>query len=178
MFSPHQDIVSERVRTLHRLPQVQRGILILPARTLMHRLPPVAFLEGNSLVLEVGQRFDIERWRQRLAAAGYRHSDNVYEHGEFAIRGAILDIFPMGADTPYRIDLFDDEMETLRTFDPETQRSIDRTDRIELLPAFEFPWDADARTRFRNHWFETFPDAPRDAPLYQDLVIRHQATGH
>jgi len=169
-FSPHQDIVSERVRTLHRLPRMETGILVLPARALMHRVPPVAFLEGNSLVLEVGQGFDIDRWRNRLEAAGYRHVDNVYEHGEYAVRGAIVDIFPMGAARPYRIDLFDDEIETLRTFDPETQRSIEKQQRIELLPAYEFPWDPDSRTAFRNRWHETFPDAPRDAPLYQDLV--------
>ncbi len=169
-FSPHQDIVSERIRTLHRLPRTDTGILVLPARALMHRLPPVSFLEGNSLVLEVGQAFDIERWRNRLEAAGYRHVDNVYEHGEYAVRGAIVDIFPMGAARPYRIDLFDDEIETLRTFDAETQRSIEKQDRIELLPAYEYPWDPDARKDFRNRWHEAFPDAPRDAPLYQDLV--------
>ena len=169
-FSPHQDIISERVKTLHRLPRMESGILVLPARTLMHRLPPVDFLEGNSLVLQVGETFDIDRWRLRLEAAGYRHVDNVYEHGEYAIRGAIVDIFPMGASQPYRIDLFDEEIETLRTFDPETQRSIEKQERIELLPAFEFPWDSQARTAFRNRWHETFPEAPRDAPVYQDLV--------
>ncbi|MDY6814674.1 MAG: transcription-repair coupling factor [Pseudomonadota bacterium] len=169
LFSPHQDITSRRIRTLHRLPSTRHGVLVVPARTLMHRLPPVSYLQANTLILEVGQSLDIDRWRLQLEAAGYRYSENVYEHGEYAVRGAILDIFPMGASQPYRIDLFDDEIETLRTFDPETQRSIDRIDRIELLPAYEFPWHKEARSGFRNRWFEQFPNADRDAPIYQDV---------
>ncbi|MDX1633367.1 MAG: transcription-repair coupling factor [Marinobacter sp.] len=170
LFSPHQDISSRRIRTLHRLPRTDRGVLVVPARTLMHRLPPVDYLQGNTLLLEVGQSLDTERWRLQLEAAGYRHADNVYEHGEYAVRGAILDIYPMGATLPYRIDLFDNEIETLRTFDPETQRSIDRIERIELLPANEFPWHKEARSAFRGRWFEQFPNAAKDAPIYQDIT--------
>ena len=170
LFSPHQDIVSRRIRTLHRLPQTRHAILIVPARTLMHRLPPASYLQGNTLLLEAGQTLDPAQWRLQLEAAGYRHTENVYEHGEYAVRGAIVDIFPMGASQPYRIDLFDDEIETLRTFDPETQRSLDRIDRVELLPAFEFPWSKDARSGFRNRWFEYFPNADRSAPVYQDVT--------
>jgi transcription-repair coupling factor (superfamily II helicase) len=169
LFSPHQDITSQRVRTLHRLPSTSHGVLVVPARTLMHRLPPVNYLQGNTLLLEVGQSLDIDTWRNHLESAGYRHAENVYEHGEYAVRGAILDIYPMGSNLPYRIDLFDDEIETLRTFDPETQRSIDRIDRIELLPAFEFPWHKEARSGFRNRWFEQFPDVDKDAPIYKDV---------
>ncbi|MBZ2168313.1 transcription-repair coupling factor [Marinobacter sp. F4216] len=170
LFSPHQDITSRRIRTLHRLPSTRHGVLVVPARTLMHRLAPVDYLQGNTLLLEVGQSLDIDAWRMQLEAAGYRHSENVYEHGEYAVRGAILDIYPMGSNLPYRIDLFDDEIETLRTFDPETQRSIDRIERIELLPAYEFPWHKDARSGFRNRWFEYFPDADKDAPIYKDVT--------
>lgn len=170
LFSPHQDITSRRIRALHRLPTTNHGVLVVPARTLMHRLPPVSYLQGNTLLLEVGQSLDIDNWRMQLESAGYRHADNVYEHGEYAVRGAILDIFPMGAIRPYRIDLFDDEIETLRTFDPETQRSIDRIERIELLPANEFPWHKEARSGFRNRWFEQFPHADKDAPIYQDVT--------
>lgn len=170
LFSPHQDITSRRIRALHRLPTTNHGVLVVPARTLMHRLPPVSYLQGNTLLLEVGQSLDIDSWRMQLESAGYRHADNVYEHGEYAVRGAILDIFPMGATRPYRIDLFDDEIETLRTFDPETQRSIDRIEHIELLPANEFPWHKDARSGFRNRWFEQFPHADKDAPIYQDVT--------
>ncbi|MBE94545.1 transcription-repair coupling factor [Marinobacter sp.] len=170
LFSPHQDITSRRIRALHRLPTTNHGVLVVPARTLMHRLPPVSYLQGNTLLLEVGQSLDIDNWRMQLESAGYRHADNVYEHGEYAVRGAILDIFPMGATRPYRIDLFDDEIETLRTFDPETQRSIDRIERIELLPANEFPWHKEARSGFRNRWFEQFPHVDKDAPIYQDVT--------
>ncbi|MFL1466224.1 transcription-repair coupling factor [Marinobacter sp. HN1S83] len=169
LFSPHQDITSRRIRTLHRLPSTRHGVLVVPARTLMHRLPPAQYLQGNTLLLEVGQTLEIDEWRLQLESAGYRHTENVYEHGEYAVRGAILDIFPMGATQPYRIDLFDDEIETLRTFDPETQRSIDRINRIELLPANEFPWNKEARSGFRNRWFEHFPNADKDAPIYQDV---------
>lgn len=123
----------------------------------MHRLPPVSYLQGNTLLLEVGQSLDIDNWRMQLESAGYRHADNVYEHGEYAVRGAILDIFPMGATRPYRIDLFDDEIETLRTFDPETQRSIDRIERIELLPANEFPWHKEARSGSVTGGLSSFP---------------------
>ncbi|HTN34591.1 MAG TPA: transcription-repair coupling factor [Marinobacter sp.] len=170
LFSPHQDITSRRIRTLHRLPATTHGVLVVPARTLMHRLPPVNYLQGNTLLLEVGQSLDIHTWRMQLEAAGYRHADNVYEHGEYAVRGAILDIFPMGSSHPYRIDLFDNEVETLRTFVPETQRSLERIDRIELLPAYEFPWHKEARSGFQNRWFEHFPRANKDAPVYQDVA--------
>jgi len=122
------------------------------------------------VLLSVGDHLSIEPWRERLEAAGYRHAENVHEHGEYAVRGAILDIYPMGADYPYRIELFDDDVETLRTFDPETQRSIEQVERIELLPAHEFPWHKQARMAFRNRWNEAFPDAPREAPVYQDVV--------
>ncbi|QSP94349.1 transcription-repair coupling factor [Marinobacter salinisoli] len=169
LFSPHQDITSRRIRTLHRLPSTRHGVLVVPARTLMHRLAPVDYLQGNTLLLEVGQTLDIDAWRMQLEAAGYRHSENVYEHGEYAVRGAILDIYPMGSNLPYRIDLFDNEIETLRTFDPETQRSIDRIERIELLPAYEFPWHKDARSGFRNRFFEYFPSADKDTPIYKDV---------
>lgn len=168
-FSPHQDIISRRIRTLHRLPSTAHGVLVVPARTLMHRLPPVNYLQGNTLLLKVGQSLDINSWRLQLEAAGYRYADNVYEHGEYAVRGAILDIFPMGASQPYRIDLFDNEIETLRTFDPDTQRSVDRIQQVELLPAFEFPWDKQARSAFRGRWFEQFPNADKSAPVYQDV---------
>ena len=135
----------------------------------MHRLAPPSYLQGNTLLLKVGETLDIDNWRLQLEAAGYQHTENVYEHGEYAVRGAILDIYPMGSNLPYRIDLFDDEIETLRTFDPETQRSIDRIEQIELLPANEFPWHKEARSGFRNRWFEHFPNADKNAPVYQDV---------
>ena len=151
-FSPHQDIVSQRLETLYRLPQRHRCILIISITTLLHRLSPRSYLESNCLVINRGDAFVLEARRQQLEQAGYRCVDTVYEHGEFAIRGALMDIFPMGAETPYRIDLFDDEIDTLRAFDPETQRSIEQVDSIELLPGHEFPMDKHARDQFRSRF--------------------------
>ena len=119
LFSPHQDIVSQRIATLYQLPELSHGVLVVPITTALHRLAPKRFLLGSSLVLDVGQKLDVEQMRLRLEAAGYRCVDTVYEHGEFAVRGALIDLFPMGSALPYRIDLFDDEIETLRTFDPD-----------------------------------------------------------
>src|SRR5690606_27664254 len=133
VFSPHQDIISQRIAALYRLPQLSRGILVVPIATALHRLAPKRFLLGSSLVLDIGQKLDVEQMRTRLEAAGYRCVDTVYEHGEFAVRGALIDLFPMGSEVPYRIDLFDDEIETLRTFDPENQRSVDKVESIRLL---------------------------------------------
>ena len=170
VFSPHQDIVSQRVAALHALPGLRHGILVVPVSTALHRLAPPRFLLGSSLVLDVGQRLDVEAMRARLEAAGYRCVDTVYEHGEFAVRGALLDIFPMGSPLPYRVDLFDDEIETLRTFDPENQRSIEKVDAVRLLPAREFPLKKDAVTGFRARFRERFDVDFRRCPIYQDLA--------
>ncbi|MEH6501067.1 MAG: transcription-repair coupling factor [Pseudoalteromonas distincta] len=168
-FSPHQDIISQRLKTLHLLPQVTQGILVVPMTTLLHRLAPRNFLGGSVLMLEVGQKLDIERMRLNLDAAGYRCVDTVYEHGDYAVRGALLDLFPMGSPDPIRIDLFDDEIETLRTFDPDTQRSVDKVESIQLLPAKEFPLDKSALTGFRARFREHFDVDYRRCPVYQDL---------
>ncbi|MCY1280822.1 Transcription-repair-coupling factor [compost metagenome] len=145
-------------------------MLVVPITTALHRLAPTRFLLGSSLVLDVGQKLDVEQMRLRLEAAGYRCVDTVYEHGEFAVRGALIDLFPMGSDLPYRIDLFDDEIETLRTFDPETQRSVDKVESIRLLPAREFPLDKKAVTDFRGRFRERFDVDFRRCPIYQDLA--------
>ncbi|WP_315292957.1 transcription-repair coupling factor, partial [Pseudomonas oleovorans] len=169
VFSPHQDIISQRIAALYQLPQLSRGILVVPIATALHRLAPKRFLLGSSLVLDVGQTLDVEQMRTRLEAAGYRCVDTVYEHGEFAVRGALIDLFPMGSDKPYRIDLFDDEIETLRTFDPETQRSVDKVESIRLLPAREFPLEKKAVADFRGRFRERFDVDFRRCPIYQDL---------
>lgn len=170
LFSPHQDIISQRVASLYRLPELDHGVLVVPITTALHRLPPRRFLLGSSLVLDVGQKLDVEQMRSRLEGAGYRCVETVYEHGEFAVRGALIDLFPMGSDLPYRIDLFDDEIETLRTFDPETQRSVDKVESIRLLPAREFPLDKKAVTDFRGRFRERFDVDFRRCPIYQDLA--------
>jgi transcription-repair coupling factor (superfamily II helicase) len=169
LFSPHQDIISQRISALYRLPELKHGVLVVPITTALHRLAPKRFLLGSSLVLDAGQKLDVKDMRTRLEAAGYRCVDTVYEHGEFAVRGALIDLFPMGSDQPFRIDLFDDEIETLRTFDPETQRSIDKVESIKLLPAREFPLEKKAVSDFRGRFRERFDVDFRRCPIYQDL---------
>ena len=169
LFSPHQDIISQRIAALYRLPELQHGVLVVPISTALHRLAPTRFLLGSGLVLDVGQKLNVESMRLRLEAAGYRCVDTVYEHGEFAVRGALVDLFPMGSELPYRIDLFDDEIETLRTFDPDTQRSIEKVESIRLLPAREFPLDKKSVTDFRGRFRERFDVDFRRCPIYQDL---------
>ena len=169
VFSPHQDIISQRIAALYRLPELTHGVLVVPITTALHRLAPKRFLLGSSLVLDIGQKLDVEQMRTRLEAAGYRCVDTVYEHGEFAVRGALIDLFPMGSALPYRIDLFDDEIETLRTFDPENQRSIDKVESIRLLPAREFPVRKESVTGFRARFRERFDVDFRRCPIYQDL---------
>ncbi|MFT6615165.1 MAG: transcription-repair coupling factor (superfamily II helicase) [Halopseudomonas sp.] len=168
-FSPHQDIISQRLKTLYQLPSVTQGIIVVPMTTLLHRIAPRSFLGGSVLMLELGQQLDIDNMRMNLDAAGYRCVDTVYEHGDYAVRGALLDLYPMGSRLPLRIDLFDDEIETLRTFDPETQRSIDKVERVHLLPAKEFPLDKTALTGFRARFRERFDVDYRRCPVYQDL---------
>jgi len=140
-FSPHQDLVSDRLLALSRLAQGDPLVLIVPVATLMQRTAPVAYVSASSLVLDPGQRLGVARLRETLARAGYRAVENVYEHGEFAVRGSIVDLFPMGHDTPVCIELFDDEIETLRSFDPDTQRSLAPLERLRLLPGREYPFD-------------------------------------
>ena len=168
-FSPHQDIVSQRLRTLYELPKLSHGIVILPITTAMLRTPPQHYIEGNTLDLSVGETFDSDSFTRSLALNGYRAVETVFEHGEFAVRGALLDVFPMGSETPYRIDLLDDEVETLRTFDPETQRTVDRVEQIKLMPAREFPIGGDATHRFQMAWFESFDGDADLCPAFTEI---------
>ncbi|MCP5346023.1 MAG: transcription-repair coupling factor [Pseudomonadales bacterium] len=168
-FSAHQDITSDRLDTLYRLPDLDRGILVVSFTSLMHRLPPRHYITSNSLILECGQRFDIDTMRSTLAKAGYQAVEAVFEHGEFAVRGSIMDIFPMGSQLPYRIDLLGDEIETLRPFDPETQRSLGQVDEIRLLPGKEFPLNERGILQFRTRFRERFDVDTRSCPLYQDV---------
>lgn len=171
LFSPHQDIISDRLQTLHRLGSFERGILLVPIGTLMHRLLPKQELLKRSLMLNVGQTLIPENFRSDLESAGYRAVSTVREHGEFALRGGILDIFPMGVEQPFRIELFDTEIETIRTFNPETQRSIERVEEIALLPAREVPIDAQSIANFRTRWHDTFSGNPTDSSVYRDISL-------
>ncbi len=168
-FSAHQDIVSDRLSTLSSLPQLRKGILVLPVSSLMHRLCPRSYVLGNSLQLQVGGEFEPETMRRRLQSAGYQCVDSVHEHGEFAVRGAIMDIYPMGAEHPYRIDLFDSEIESLRLFDPETQRSLQKVDSIQLLPGKEYPMNEAGISLFRSNFRNHFDVDLRQCSVYQDI---------
>ncbi|WP_350016990.1 transcription-repair coupling factor [Rhodanobacter sp. IGA1.0] len=169
VFSPHPEIVSQRIATLYRLPGVKRGVLVVPIATLMQRIAPRAHITGSGLVLSRGQKFDLAAEQRRLEASGYRHVPQVAEPGDFAVRGALLDVFPMGTAEPYRIELFDDEVDSIRSFDPETQRSQQQVDKVELLPAREFPLTDEAAKEFRGNLRERFPIDVRRCPLYQDM---------
>lgn len=168
-FSPHPEIVSQRIATLYQLPNVKRGVLVVPVATLMQRIAPRSHITGSGLVLAKGQKLDLAGEQRRLEASGYRHVPQVAEPGDFAVRGALLDIFPMGTAEPYRIELFDDEVESIRSFDPETQRSQQQVDKVELLPAREFPLTEEAAKEFRGNLRERFPIDVRRCPLYQDM---------
>ena len=168
-FSPHPEIVSQRIATLYRLPGVKRGVLVVPVATLMQRIAPRIHITGSGLVMSKGQQLDLAAEQRRLEASGYRHVPQVAEPGDFAVRGALLDIFPMGTAEPYRIELFDDEVDSIRSFDPETQRSQQQVERVELLPAREFPLTEEAAKEFRSNLRERFPIDVRRCPLYQDM---------
>lgn len=168
-FSPHQDIISDRLSALYNLPLLKQGIVVVSVSSLMHKLPPHTYIAANSLDLAVGQSLRVEDMRQQLSDAGYHAVDNVHEHGEFAVRGSIIDLFPMGSAHPFRIDLLDEEIETLRSFDPETQRSAELVQAIKLLPGREYPMDETGIKEFRRRFRETFDVDLRTCPLYQDV---------
>ena len=168
-FSPHQDIISERLETMARLPRLTRGLVVVTLATCLQRTAPTGYIAGSSFQLAPGQTLDLNTQRTALTEAGYRHVSAVTERGEFAVRGALLDIFPMGANLPIRIDLLDDEIDTLRTFDPDNQRSIEKLETLDLLPAHEFPVEPEAITAFRNRWHQRFDVDQRRCPVYQDV---------
>ncbi len=169
VFSPLSEIISERLKTLALLPEVKRGALILSATTLMHRLAPREHVLANSFAIKVGDVFNLELNRIKLESVGYQCVSQVYQHAEFAVRGAIVDLFPMGSKVPYRIELFDDEVESIRTFDPESQRSLDKIDQIQLFPAREFPFTDASIKLFRQAFRAQFPDTSPKNTLYVDI---------
>jgi transcription-repair coupling factor (superfamily II helicase) len=170
VFSPHQDIISERLTTLYRLPAIKPGqILILPVATLLQRLCPRSFIQQHVLLLDKGQKLNIDDFRRNLERGGYSCVSQVMAHGEFAIRGSIIDVYPSGHELPFRIDLFDDEIDTIRRFDPESQRSLDNTDSIRILPAREFPFSNEAITAFRSRYRETIEGDPMRSLVYQNI---------
>lgn len=172
-FSPGEDLISDRLRTLFRLGSHTSDnkpfICVVAISTLMQRLAPRAFVVGGSLSLQIGDRFDLENKRRQLTDAGYRYADTVTEHGQFAIRGSLMDVFPMGQEMPLRIDLFDDEVETIRCFDPDTQLTIEKINRVEILPGREFGLTREDINRFKNNWHTHFEGNPEQCQAYQTV---------
>ena len=169
IFSPHQDIISQRLQTLANLPSARQGIIVVPLSTLMHRIAPTDFVASHSFSYTIGEELDRTQLQDQLGRAGYRRVDTVFEHGEFAFRGSIIDIYPMGEKNPFRIDLLDDEIESLRRFDPESQRTTETVNQLLLLPAREFPTDSEATNRFLNNWHDHFDHDPGQCSIYNDI---------
>jgi transcription-repair coupling factor (superfamily II helicase) len=168
-FSPHPDLVSRRLAVLSHLPAIDKGVVVVAISTLMQRLPPSEWVSASSLEFDVGSIVDIDKFRARLVAAGYVSVSQVSEHGEFATRGSIIDIFPMGADYPYRLDLLDREIDSIRCFDPVSQRSTEKLDKIRLLPAREYPFTPEARQSFRERFRDRFPQDLSRVLMYRDV---------
>jgi transcription-repair coupling factor (superfamily II helicase) len=168
-FSPHQDIISERIKCLANLPFAKQGILTLPISTLLQKVAPSSFIQQRSLCLKIGDTRDPIQLRENLIQFGYRSVSRVEEHGEFAARGAILDLFPMGSRTPFRIEFFDDDIESIRSFDIEDQCSLEKLTEVNLLPAQEFPLDAAGIKTFRENFREKFDINPNSCPVYVDV---------
>ncbi len=168
-FSPHPDLISERLTTLYHIAQNACDVIIVPLSTALIRLSPKAYLSANTFMLKKGQTLDTEALRLQCAEAGYHHVSQVISHGEFSVRGGLVDLFPMGSALPYRIDLFDNEIETIRTFDVDTQRSLYPVPEIRLLPAREFPLDEAGIALFRGQFRETFEGDPQRAKIYKDV---------
>ncbi|WP_118019893.1 transcription-repair coupling factor [Neisseria meningitidis] len=176
-FSPHQDLVSERLSALWQIKSGAADVLFVPVATAMQKLPPVPFLAGRTFWLKTGQTLDIGRLKSDLVDAGYNHVSHVVAAGEFAVRGGIVDLFPMGSEMPYRIDLFDDEIDSIKTFDTDTQRTISPVSEIRLLPAHEFPTDSEAQKIFRSRFREEVDGNPNDAAVYKAVSNGHFGAG-
>ncbi|TXT31747.1 MAG: transcription-repair coupling factor (superfamily II helicase) [Rhodocyclaceae bacterium] len=168
-FSPHQDLVSERLATLWAATQGELDILLVPASTAVYRIAPPAFLAAYTFAFKKGQKLDAEKFRSQVTLAGYAHVTQVVSPGEYSIRGGLIDLFPMGSQLPYRLDLFDDEIESIKTFDVDTQRTVYPVPEVRLLPAREFPMDDKGRTHFRQCFRERFEGDPAKSGIYKDI---------
>ena len=172
-FSPHQDLISERLATLWRIRQRQHpeaaDVVLVPATTALYRLAPPSFLAGYTFEFKVKQKLDEAQLKAQLTLAGYNHVSQVVSPGEYAVRGGLIDLFPMGSPVPYRVDLFDDEIDSIRTFDPDSQRSLYPVPEVRLLPGREFPMDEAARARFRSRWRELLEGDPTKSRIYKDM---------
>ncbi|MDB5942758.1 MAG: mfd, partial [Ramlibacter sp.] len=168
-FSPHQDLISERLATLWRISQGEADVVIVPATTALYRVAPPQFLAGYTFHFQVKQKLEEARLKAQLTLAGYSHVTQVVSPGEYAVRGGLIDLFPMGSPVPFRVDLFDDEIDSIRTFDPDSQRSLYPVPEVRLLPGREFPMDDDARAKFRSRWRELLEGDPTKSRIYKDM---------
>ena len=168
-FSPHQDLISERLATLWRISQGEADVVLVPATTALYRLAPPSFLAGYTFHFKVRQKLDEAKFKAQLTLAGYSHVSQVVSPGEYAVRGGLIDLFPMGSLVPFRVDLFDDEIDSIRTFDPDSQRSLYPVPEVRLLPGREFPMDDEARARFRSRWREMLEGDPTKSRIYKDM---------
>jgi transcription-repair coupling factor (superfamily II helicase) len=168
-FSPHQDLISERLATLWRISQGEADVIVVPATTALYRVAPPSFLAGYTFHFAVKQKLDEAKLKAQLTLAGYSHVTQVVSPGEYAVRGGLIDLYPMGSTVPYRVDLFDDEIDSIRTFDPDSQRSLYPVPEVRLLPGREFPMDDDARARFRSRWRELLEGDPTKSRIYKDI---------
>jgi transcription-repair coupling factor (superfamily II helicase) len=168
-FSPHQDLVSERLATLHHIRSQSFDVVVVPVTTALYPLPPVEYLAAFTFFLKRGEKLDLNRLREQMTFAGYAHVQQVLMAGEYCVRGGLIDLFPMGSIVPYRIDLFDDKIETIATFDVDTQRTLYPVPEIRLLPAREFPLDEKGQTRFRQGFRERFEGDPSRSGIYKDV---------
>src|SRR5574343_718329 len=168
-FSPHQDLISERLSTLWCIRQGEVDLVLLPATTAMGRLAPPAFLAAYTFHFQAKQKLDEAALKSQLTLAGYEHVSQVVSPGEYAVRGGLIDLFPMGSPVPYRVDLFGDEVDSIRVFDPDSQRSLYPVPEVRLLPGREFPMDEAARARFRSRWRELLEGDPTKSRIYKDM---------
>jgi transcription-repair coupling factor (superfamily II helicase) len=168
-FSPHQDLISERLATLWRISQGEADVIVVPATTVLYRVAPPSFLARYTFHFQVKQKLQESRLKAQLTLAGYSHVTQVVSPGEYAVRGGLIDLFPMGSSVPLRVDLFDDEIDSIRTFDPDSQRSLYPVPEVRLLPGREFPMDDDARAKFRSRWRELLEGDPTRSRIYKDI---------
>ena len=169
-FSPHQDLISERLATLWRIHSGEVDVVLLPATTALTRLAPPSFLAGTTFSFKQKTKLDEAALKHQLTLAGYSHVSQVVSPGEYAVRGGLIDLFPMGSPVPYRVDLFDNEIDSIRTFDPDSQRSLYPVPEVQLLPGREFPMDEAARTKFRQRWRELLEGDPTKSRIYKDIA--------
>ena len=165
-FSPHEDLTSDRLSALCKITHLNSGTIVIAVNTLMSKLPPKKHCIASNLSIECGKKITIEDFRKKLIMLGYQNNQQVWRHGEFSLRGSILDVFPMGENKPIRIEWFDDTIETIRVFDNDTQRSLHKIEQFQCLPAHEYALNDESIAVFRQQWRENFAEIKQESPVY------------